>query len=495
VILAGAAEACGEGTRAPGSTPSAIGGADDGAGGGDSPAGAAAAPGGEDPGAGAGGVDNAGGADSAAAGAGGASESDACIGNPCNTPPAASCANSGELITYDAVGSCKDGVCSYTEHDIACTCESDACTTDPCADVTCGSPPTSNCEDSQTRVTYAVSGTCSAGSCSYAPTEVACSGGTPLCKAAGATSTCVQCLSNEDCGGTTPLCNKTGNVCESFPSCVGLPKTCGPAGDADCCAANLVAGDTFNRGNDQTYPAIVADFRLDNYEITVGRFRKFVGAYSQAMIKKGAGKNPNDASDAGWDWNASLPADAAALKSALKCSTSFQTWTDAAGTPATESLPINCITWFEAAAFCIWDGGRLPTEAEWNYAAAGGKEQRSYPWGTTTPNCNYANFGLNCVTGAGGTNRVGSESPVGDGLYGQSDLAGNVWEWVQDWYWNYQSSCDNCSGPPFPPEPPYRVIRGGSFGSNAAALLTSHRLNLGPSEVGHGYGARCARAP
>lgn len=174
---------------------------------------------------------------------------------------------------------------------------------------------------------------------------------------------------------------------------------------------------------------------------------------------------------------------------------SYQTWTDAAGTAAKESLPINCITWSVAEAFCIWDGGRLPTEAEWNYAAAGGNAQRTYPWGATPPDCAFANFGLNCGIGATGTNRVGSHSPMGDGMYGQSDLAGNVWEWVQDWYWNYQSTCDNCSGTPFAPQPPYRVIRGGSFGSNGQAMLTSHRLNLGPSEIGHGYGARCARAP
>src|SRR6185312_9797256 len=95
-----------------------------------------------------------------------------------------------------------------------------------------------------------------------------------------------------------------------------------------------------------------------------------------------------------------------------------------------------CITWYEAYAFCIWDGGFLPSEAEWNYAAAGGSEQRAYPWTTTsTIDCSYANYagadgGGQCQ--AGGLDDVGSQSPQGDGKYGQSDLAGNAWEWTLD---------------------------------------------------------------
>jgi sulfatase modifying factor 1 len=149
------------------------------------------------------------------------------------------------------------------------------------------------------------------------------------------------------------------------------------------------------RGPAVPYPAEVSDFRLDTYEVTVGRFRKFVAAYSQTMIAAGAGANPNNASDTGWStaWNASLDAGSEALATALKCFGSYQTWTDAPGSAAAESLPINCIDWFEAEAFCIWDGGRLPTEAEWNYAAAGGTQQRVYPWGSTAPDCSYANFG------------------------------------------------------------------------------------------------------
>jgi len=245
------------------------------------------------------------------------------------------------------------------------------------------------------------------------------------------------------------------------------------------------------------YPAQVSDFRLDNYEVTVGRFRKFVSAYAQNMIASGAGKNPNNASDPGWDtaWNANLPATQAALVSALKCSTTRQTWTDSAGTAAAESLPINCLDWFEAEAFCIWDGGRLPTEAEWNYAAAGGTAQRVYPWGNAAPDCTYANFRNSdyCVSpGTGGVNRVGSESPKGDGLYGQADLAGNVWEWTQDWYAPYTAKCNNCANVSVSSD---RIDRGGSYSDHATFLIASYRDSVGPPLSHADYeGARCARS-
>jgi cysteine-rich repeat protein len=302
------------------------------------------------------------------------------------------------------------------------------------------------------------------------------------------------------CSGMPSTCTPT------HPSCAGLAKTCGPKGDGDCCASNAVSGGTFLRGHDgmifisKGFPATVSDFRLDTYEITVGRFRKFVAAYSQTMIAQGAGKNPNNPSDSGWasSWNASLETSALALKEALKCESRYQSWTDAPGSATDESLPIECIDWYDAEAFCIWDGGRLPTEAEWNYAAAGGAQQREYPWGSAAPDCTYANFsgaaGGNefCVApGTGRVNPVGSESPKGDGLYGQADLAGNVWEWVQDTDDSYSNPCNNCAA-----DTPLadRESRGGSFDNIAFDLLSSFRApNPGWLRVGS-WGARCARS-
>jgi len=147
---------------------------------------------------------------------------------------------------------------------------------------------------------------------------------------------------------------------------------------------------------------------------------------------------------------------------------------------------MNCIDWYEAEAFCIWDGGRLPTDAEWNYAAAGGTQQRAYPWGSAAPDCTYANSS-GCV---GGANRVGSESPKGDGLYGQADLAGNVWEWVQDWANLYTNPCNNCASTTVSSG---RMLRGGGFDSLAAYLLSSLRNGNYPSYRSHLGGGRCAR--
>jgi formylglycine-generating enzyme required for sulfatase activity len=258
----------------------------------------------------------------------------------------------------------------------------------------------------------------------------------------------------------------------------------------------LVPGGTFYRSydgvdlTDNGFPATVSDFALDRYEVTVGRFRAFVNA------GKGTKANPPVAGDgvhplipaSGWDatWNANLVADSASLQTAIKCDSGNATWTPSVG--VNENRPMNCLLWYEAFAFCAWDGGRLPTEAEWNYAASGGNEQRYYPWSkpptSTTLDTTYA------VYSASGINaQVGSKSPKGDGRWGHADLGGNEFEVVLDWFVSpyAQNICTNCAN--LTPTD-VKVVRGGGFLDGPQAAV---RTVAGPMYRNYDVGFRCAR--
>ena len=325
----------------------------------------------------------------------------------------------------------------------------------------------------------------------------------------GATIECVpgqkQCVGNlpQSCDGKGEWLS--GAACQSYcsagtcidtPSCANLTLTCGSGGDESCCASPVVIGGMYNRNNDLAYPATVSDFRLDRFEITVGRFRAFVDAYDASPGSKpmsGVGAHPK-ISNSGWqvNWSANMAADQAALKTAVMCSSTSQTWTDAVG--GNENKPINCLSWYEAFAFCAWDGGRLPTDAEWNYAAAGGSEQRQYPW--STPPTSVTIDSTYAVYSSAPILAVGSKSEKGDGRWMQADLAGGVWEWNLDWYVNPYAtpSCDDCAVV-LPGNASGRVRRGGGWANTALDVLSSNRVTYDPINHGKLNGARCARTP
>jgi formylglycine-generating enzyme required for sulfatase activity len=289
-------------------------------------------------------------------------------------------------------------------------------------------------------------------------------------------------------GGTAGVGGCRGSRCSCFEDdgdeCAG--ETC-------CRTLDVPSGSfTLGAGESSSASATVAGYGLDQFEVTVGRFRRFVDAYFGAP-QPDSGQHPFVVAS-GWQspWDASIAPDADALRSELACHPTQATWTDDVGT--NESRPMNCVTWFEAFAFCAWDGGRLPTEAEWEYAAAGGDSPRDYPWGDDAPTHDLALYACDgspvddCT--AADLLSVGSK-PDGAGRFLHDDLAGSLGEWVLDWHAPYVDPCDNCanvaggSG---------RVTRGGSFLSEQGTDVRSRERAPGtPTERFPSIGFRCAR--
>jgi formylglycine-generating enzyme required for sulfatase activity len=339
-----------------------------------------------------------------------------------------------------------------------------------------------------------------------------CQAPTPACES----GLCVPCVEGTGrCSGATPqTCSAhawvsqtacaAGTICETGrcvapPSCTGLASTCGATGNQYCCGSLLVPGDTYYHNNKGTEPATISDVLLDRYEVTVGRFRKFVAAYATYRPLAGTGANPK-VKGSGWDaaWTPNLPVTPALLTAALNCN-SYTTWTDAPG--ALENRPINCLDWYTAFMFCAWDGGFLPTDTQWNYAASGGADQRIYPWGNTAPAYDATLAIYNCLyNGTGGSCSNSSIAPVGsapggNAKWGHVDMAGNVEEWVLDSTSSgtFPSPCVDCAL--LSPGSGIKGLRGGAFNSQASSLQTSVANAGSPSYPGSTYGVRCARTP
>ena len=162
-----------------------------------------------------------------------------------------------------------------------------------------------------------------------------------------------------------------------------------------------------------------------------------------------------------------------------------------------ESHPVVKVGWQDAWDFCEWaakiSGAPvcLPSEAEWEKAARG-TDGRIYPWGDQSPDAQRCNFNFNVKD----TTLVGNYSPQGDSPYGCADMAGNVWEWVADWYAGdyYKNSPD--SNPGGPSDGDYRILRGGSWDfSNDISVRSAIRIRIVPAMTFDDYGFRCARRP
>ncbi len=260
---------------------------------------------------------------------------------------------------------------------------------------------------------------------------------------------------------------------------MGAPTNCSGTPDATCGyrAAPEQAGIT------------VSTFALDAFEVTVDRFRAFwrerMASASPSVLRA----NPIRYRD-----NPAIAWGAAAQDPLPLDSSCNWSMTDASAT----AHPMNCIDWWLAQEFCTWDGGRLPTEAEWEYAARGRAVSglvagRVYPWGSTPPSstCDLTHWNYCPGTDGRRTRRVDAFASSA-GLYG---LAGSLLEWTADNYGTYPSCrmstnnplCNNSATG-------FRVVRGGSWYGGVVSLLRSASRDYDtPAYRNVLIGFRCAR--
>lgn len=224
----------------------------------------------------------------------------------------------------------------------------------------------------------------------------------------------------------------------------GAPMVLVPAGEF---TMGSEEGDDDERPVHRVY---LDSFYLDTFEVTNGRFAKFVAAI---------GSEP--------PWG----------------------FADAETPVHYADHPVRWVTWLEATGYCLWAGKRLPTEAEWEKAARG-QDGRLYPWGHDSPTPVHAVFGL----------KEGAETvaPIGDrdkgaSPYGVHDLAGNLYEWVSDWYDDAYYTATPMVNPRGPTEGTVKGQRGGSYINNPYRLRAAFRTKGDPTEHGPHVGFRCAQ--
>jgi formylglycine-generating enzyme required for sulfatase activity len=226
-------------------------------------------------------------------------------------------------------------------------------------------------------------------------------------------------------------------------------------------------GGTFTMGSNQpnlgngfsdhtpSHEVSVSPFVLDAFEVTRGRFAE--------CVEDGACSVADEQVSHGCTWAAQ-----------------------------DERLPITCVTWSQASDFCRWDHDRrLPTEAEWEFAARNGGGTSTYPWGSDF-SCSRAALGAGtaCPEFAGDRPQPAGAMASGCSSAGACDLAGNVAEWVLDWAGGYSSR--EQIDPVGPAVGASRILRGGSWKSSPQAGYSYARVSVSPESSGS-WGFRCAR--
>ncbi len=224
----------------------------------------------------------------------------------------------------------------------------------------------------------------------------------------------------------------------------------------------------------------LSEYYIDKYEVTNEQFERFVKATGYQTDAERLGSGYVD--------------DKGSSKLIDKKGVSWRTYYGY----ATRNHPVVLVSWNDAKAYCDWAGKRLPTEAEWEKAARG-TDARKYPWGNSEPDgsrCNYADkntdfFWRDANDGYAQTAPVGTY-PAGASPYGCMDMAGNVWEWCNDWRDGDYCSTSPSNNPEGPSSGSFRVLRGGSWALDARFLRCARRAGGVPSLRTYFLGFRCS---
>lgn len=295
--------------------------------------------------------------------------------------------------------------------------------------------------------------------------------------AAGATAQDGGRVCGAACTGTSGWEAQEQRECPIGSVCV--QRTCRAGCQGECGTMVPVPPGTFRMGcaREAGCPATEAPahdvavplFEIDRYEVTVAE-------YARCVAEKAAD---------------------------LQCSPPTATYGLCNWRSGREPHPMNCVTWAQARRYCEWAGKRLCTEAEWEKAARG-TDGRMFPWGDQPPTCDRAIVDQDGEWGCGrettwavGSRRAGA-SPVG-----ALDLSGNVWEWVEDWYYptHEGAAADGSARTPpatpaeAPPPAPVRVAKGGSFATLDDGLHASGRTSRDAESSNVVLGFRCCRTP
>lgn len=214
-------------------------------------------------------------------------------------------------------------------------------------------------------------------------------------------------------------------------------------------------------GGRDEYPrhdVFVDNFYIDKFELTNGRYLEFVKATNHRVPQ-----NPKNATRNLWQ-----------------------------GDTITESLtdrPVVNVDWADAQAYCQWAGKRLPTEAEWEKAAKGTADRR-FPWGNVEPTNKHLNFNQQWI-GEKTLMPVGSYE-LGKSPFGVYDMAGNVWEWVNDWYDPKYYEKSPAKNPTGPVSGTKRVLRGSGWENETPTVRIFTRVEGDPTNRNESTGFRCA---